>query len=464
MNEKQIDELFKTMPFNEAKAKLIDFLKSNGEELTGNEMIFELKSKCVNMQSNTAKAQQMDFVIPEPDKTSTPPPTCVDPDSALSAAFGATQEPNAEPDVDAVPEPTQEPTVEPDAEPDAEPKKRRGRRRKADSGEPDNSANPLEECAKSMSAKKDEVNKKMEELKKAQEELEKLKAEEERLKAEEEEKRRQEEEKRKQAMQNCKDHAVLDEVVKRLKCLGKAFLVGPAGTGKSTLAINACAKIFDIEGGIEGVMQSDKFAQISFSPDTVSADMLGFKDVNGVFHETDIIRVFRDGGLILFDEMDDADASLLVKLNTMLANRVIPTPNGMVVQNDNTYIVGTANTYGKGGNSMYVGRNRLDAATLDRWKMATINVNYDTKLEHAIIDSGISDTEVASSLKNICSTIRNTIESNCYKQICSTRFVIDAVKMVACGYNLKQVVNTFLLDWGLNEAKTVKLAVKEYLK
>lgn len=284
------------------------------------------------------------------------------------------------------------------------------------------------------------------------------------------EKRLREEEERRKAEEERKSkgdrHYMTDEVVKRLKCLRKAFLVGPAGTGKTTLAMCACRELFGIRGGLDAVVKSGKFAQISFSPDTVSADMLGFTDVNGVFHETDIIKVFRDGGLILFDEMDDADASLLVKLNTMLANGVIPVPGGCVTQNPETYIVGTANTYGTGGNSVYVGRSRLDGATLDRWKMATIEVGYDTVLEMNILAKtlGKENPRMCFEIMSTALVIREKINANKWKQICSTRFVCDSARMGASGYSFQKILDTFLLDWNEANAKTVRTAVRDALK
>lgn len=284
------------------------------------------------------------------------------------------------------------------------------------------------------------------------------------------EKRLREEEERRKAEEERKSkgdrHYMTDEVVKRLKCIRKAFLVGPAGTGKTTLAMCACRELFGIRGGLDAVVKSGKFAQISFSPDTVSADMLGFTDVNGVFHETDIIKVFRDGGLILFDEMDDADASLLVKLNTMLANGVIPVPGGCVTQNPETYIVGTANTYGTGGNSVYVGRSRLDGATLDRWKMATIEVGYDTALEMNILAKtlGKENPRMCFEIMNTALVIRDKINANKWKQICSTRFVCDSARMGASGYSFQKILDTFLLDWNEANARTVRTAVRDALK
>lgn len=371
-------------------------------------------------------------------------------------------------------DPNGAPKEDPNGEPDPKAKKPRKRKKNAEEQnkgqEPQNNEgndpnkpeegkggeDPNKPKEKTPDEKEQEARQKMDEAKKLLEEAEKER--EEQRKKEEEERRKEEE----QAQKNNRHHN-LDEVIRRLKCLHKAFLVGPAGTGKSTLAMAACKELFNIEGSMEDVVKSDKFAQISFSPDTVSADMLGFTDVNGVFHETDIIRVFRDGGLILFDEMDDADASLLVKLNTMLANRVIPTPKGVVTQHPDCYIVGTANTYGTGGNSMYVGRSRLDAATLDRWKMATIYIDYDTRLEAGICNAKL-DPKQAGEITTVAKVIREMIGANKWKQICSTRFVIDCCNMMANGYKINNCIDTFLLSWDDNNRRMVKSQCRDALK
>ncbi len=479
MTNKEVQDLFTHHPYSEAKQMLIDECKRNGHELMGHESVFELRALATQSASATtslATSAAGNFVMtgekPDAEATKDPhmagtaivsaEPTQNEPEPSQGEPTG---EPTAEPqtldpsldDDKQTGEPTQgqldlskldgtkpeEPKPQgneppkPEPEPQPEPQKRR--RRKAAEPEP---------AAQTPDDKEKEAAKKIEEAKQL-------------MKEAEEERERQR--KLAQAQQEKQGkHHLTDEVVKRLKCLHKAFLVGPAGTGKSTLALCACKELFNIEGTLQDVAKSDKFAQISFSPDTITADMLGFTDVNGVFHETDIVRVFRDGGVILFDEMDDADASLLVKLNTMLANGVIPTPNGMVVQNPNTYIIGTANTYGTGGDSMYVGRSRLDAATLDRWKLATIMVDYDKKLEEAMCD-GLNDIQ-RYELLSMRTIIRNSIEYNKWKQICSTRFVTDGVKMLKAGYSSVQILNTFLLSWNEQNAKALKTSVKDAWK
>ncbi|NBT36412.1 MAG: hypothetical protein EBT03_12915, partial [Betaproteobacteria bacterium] len=46
--------------------------------------------------------------------------------------------------------------------------------------------------------------------------------------------------------------------------------------------------------------------------------------------------------------------------------------------------ISAANTMGLGANGRYTGRNRLDAATLDRWAMGRIRVHFDQLLAEFI--------------------------------------------------------------------------------
>ena len=288
------------------------------------------------------------------------------------------------------------------------------------------------------------------------EEINRLAAKAEAIREEERKRKEEEERKRKESMKN-REHKQSHEVIRRLKCRGTVMLKGPAGTGKSHLAINACQKLFDIKGDAYDVVRSGKFAQISFSPDTMSADMLGYQDANGVYHETDIVRVFRDGGVILFDEIDSADGTVLTKLNTMLANGTVPTPEGVVTRNPKTYIIWTGNTWGTGGDSMYM-RNRLDAATLDRVVASTITIDYDAELEKGVCE-GFGITEDQNHLLNkVVSTIRKLINDNNWRYLCSTRFVIGACQMLSYKeepYTMKEVVDAYLEPWDANSKRIV---------
>lgn len=317
----------------------------------------------------------------------------------------------------------------------------------------------MEQQKKEMEEKLREAEKKSsgpQSLDEIDEEMKRLAAKAEAIREEERKRKEEEERKRKESMKN-REHKQSHEVLRRLKCRGTVMLKGPAGTGKSHLAINACQKLFDIKGDAYDVVRSGKFAQISFSPDTMSADMLGYQDANGVYHETDIVRVFRDGGVILFDEIDSADGTVLTKLNTMLANGTVPTPEGVVTRNPKTYIIWTGNTWGTGGDSMYM-RNRLDAATLDRVVASTITIDYDAELEKGVCESFGITADQNHLLNNVVSIIRKLINDNNWRYLCSTRFVIGACQMLSYKeepYTMKEVVDAYLEPWDANSKRIV---------
>jgi hypothetical protein len=148
-------------------------------------------------------------------------------------------------------------------------------------------------------------------------------------------------------------------------------LVGPAGTGKTTAARQA-AKLTERH-----------FEAVSFGPTTSKADLFGFIDAGGTYRETGLVRAAKAGGLFLGDEFDAGHPGVSVGLNMVLANPCFSTPVGMLDKHERFVGVVGMNTYGSGANRQYVGRNQLDAATLDRF--AFIEWDLDVGLEAAMV-------------------------------------------------------------------------------
>lgn len=148
------------------------------------------------------------------------------------------------------------------------------------------------------------------------------------------------------------------------------MLVGPAGGGKTT----CCEKVAEI--------LNLKFYPMSVGPQTTKSDLLGFIDAAGNYHSTPLRNAFEHGGLLLLDEVDAANAGVLTIINALLANGYCSFPDGVIQRNDNFRCICACNTYGRGADRQYVGRNQLDAATLDRF--AVVDFEYDEELERAI--------------------------------------------------------------------------------
>ncbi|MBU6323833.1 MAG: AAA family ATPase [Patescibacteria group bacterium] len=145
---------------------------------------------------------------------------------------------------------------------------------------------------------------------------------------------------------------------------------GDAGSGKSTAAENA-ANLLNLPFGF-----------ISVAPTTTKSDLYGFIDAGGAYRATMFRKLFEGGGVFLIDEIDNGNPSVITVLNAALANGMCAFPDGNVKRSKNARIVAAANTIGRGADIRYVGRNALDATTLDRF--AFVRMDIDENLEGAL--------------------------------------------------------------------------------
>lgn len=133
------------------------------------------------------------------------------------------------------------------------------------------------------------------------------------------------------------------------------LMVGPAGTGK-THGAEICAEALGL-----------KFYSISVGSQTSKSDLQGYLDANHHYVRTQFREAYEHGGVFLLDEADAGNSNVLILLNAALSNGYMAFPDGMVKVHEDFRMIATANTFGHGASRQYVGRNQLDAATLDRF-------------------------------------------------------------------------------------------------
>ena len=184
------------------------------------------------------------------------------------------------------------------------------------------------------------------------------------------------------------------------------MLVGPAGTGKST-AVEQVARAMGLPFYTMNRIQN-------------SFDLTGYNDANGRYVSTQFYEAYTKGGIFFFDEIDASSPEALVTINTALAQGYMAFPNGLVKMHPDFKVVAAGNTYGKGANRQYCGRNSLDSATLDRFMI--IEWDYDRKLEAKII----KDKE----LLEFAWAVRDSIELNRLQIIISTRGIKATSKII----------------------------------
>lgn len=166
-------------------------------------------------------------------------------------------------------------------------------------------------------------------------------------------------------------HEMTEQVLSYISGRIPLLLVGPAGSGKTYIAINV-AKLLDLP-----------YYSISVNEQTSKSDFLGYKDANGKLVETNFRKAYEHGGVFIIDEIDAGNPNILTVVNSALSNDTCPFPDGMVKRHEDFVAVCTANTFGEGESLQYIGRNILDAATKDRF--ASLYVDYSDTLETVLV-------------------------------------------------------------------------------
>lgn len=218
------------------------------------------------------------------------------------------------------------------------------------------------------------------------------------------------------------------------------MLVGPAGCGKTYMVAKVAEALgleFYDQSCSEGVSES------------IFTGWLLPIDKGGAFEyvESPFIRAYENGGVFLLDEMDAADPNLLTLLNKAIANDGFYLPQRykkpLVKKHKDFVVIAAANTFGKGADAEYVGRNALDAATLDRFRAGMIHVDYSAEVESALVDPEV----LAWGLR-----VRNFIYERKARRIVSTRVLLDLSKMKhACDWVQKDWERSFFADWTRDE-------------
>jgi cobaltochelatase CobS len=127
----------------------------------------------------------------------------------------------------------------------------------------------------------------------------------------------------------------------------------------------------------------------TMGPNTSEWDIMGYKSPDGVYVPGALREPYETGGVLFLDELDNSNANILVTLNGALGNGHCQFPDKMVKRHENFLCIAAGNTYGRGADRQYVGRQQLDGATLDRFWV--VNWNYDANAE--LIWAGLDQSE-----------------------------------------------------------------------
>lgn len=155
------------------------------------------------------------------------------------------------------------------------------------------------------------------------------------------------------------------------------YMHGPAGSGKSTAA-RQTAEALDLP-----------YAYMPLNPQTPDSRLLGYMHAGGEYVASEFFKRYTLGGVFCLDEIDNASASLVTTLNSLLDNGHGAFPHGIFPRHDDFVCVCTANTVGRGGDIQYPERRALDGAFLERFVF--LLWEYDRDLTSAVVIGILGD-------------------------------------------------------------------------
>ena len=234
-------------------------------------------------------------------------------------------------------------------------------------------------------------------------------------------------------------HEAFDEILAILAQRENVYLIGPAGSGKTTIA-EQCAKALALQFYCYGAIKYDH-------------DVVGYVKPDGSYSQTNFYKAFKHGGLVLMDEMDASSNNALLALNAALANDFASFPlgndgeGGMVRKHPDFVVIASANTFGHGASAQYVGRNPMDMATLDRF--CNVTMGYDESLERAITGN---DAWV-----DYVQAVRHAVAHHKMRYVVSPRASVKGAKLLAAGMDKRKVASVTIWNKGFSETDKQKI-------
>lgn len=167
------------------------------------------------------------------------------------------------------------------------------------------------------------------------------------------------------------------KIVDDLMVGNNIFLIGEAGTGKTTLA-EKVAKALNREIKV-----------ITCNQWTSPSRFIGGQTIDG-YEQGDLIEAWANGDILILDEMPKLDPNTAGVLNDALAKSA--NPDAVIFdgqgkphkKHPNFGCIATGNTTGKSTSMKYGGNNRQDASLIDRFSTSMYYIEFNIELEKSL--------------------------------------------------------------------------------
>jgi len=228
------------------------------------------------------------------------------------------------------------------------------------------------------------------------------------------------------------------------------IIIGPKGTGKTTLVREYA------------IRKSKNLQSINFSLSTRESHLVGSKsltDGNIGFDEGILVKSMKEGYILYLDEINAADADVLLRLDEALDDRrqlILKESSGEIIKaKDSWFVISTINPL------THVGTKELPPQILSRFPVR-IRLDYPPEdIEYQIIKRHVKNPNEAEVLQGIklANVLRqaSAVEELYYSP--SIRETIAFAKLIDGGVSAKQAANTVFgnvySQWGNVEFQKV---------
>jgi len=236
-------------------------------------------------------------------------------------------------------------------------------------------------------------------------------------------------------------HPLFEKVLKLAAAKQNVLLVGPAGCGKTHLAAQVAKAL--------GKAFSSNSVSSGMSESALTGYLLPVGDA-GRFEYVSVpfVDAYKNGGVHLIDELDGGDANVFLTMNSALSNGSFSIPqrvgDHVIARHPEFVCIAAANTFGHGADMMYVGRNQLDAATLDRFYV--VPMDYDRMYERSIAPVALCTWVWG---------IRDKARECRLRRVVSTRMLQRMAAGLAAGLSASEVRGDALAGWSKDDLAKV---------
>lgn len=224
-----------------------------------------------------------------------------------------------------------------------------------------------------------------------------------------------------------------------------AFLYGPPGSGKTYTAEQAARAV-----GLS-------CAIVACEPSLMPSALRGFIDATGTYRGTAFRDAYENGGVIVFDEVDNAPPSITVGLiNAAVTASSMVFPDGVVRRSPMFRVIMTGNTDGNGPTAGFSGRFPLDRSTNDRTR--PIFYGYDERVLRAMVGA-VVDADTTDAIVAAVHKIRENLTEAGIGENITPRAALAAAVMVADGETWEDIVSEALLPAGVRNGDNRRRAM-----